>query len=107
MEKQAGRRIQSPAWRGGREGGQRESGDSNRGQRGWKGRKKQYMGKTKDIVGTESWPSRREEGAGELQGSHEEQDMGSSGKLGHILRKRQVERTRLPGTTGWRKVRID
>lgn len=42
---------------------------------------------TKDFVGTGSWPSKREEAAGEQQGSQGEQGMGSRGKLGHILRK--------------------
>lgn len=40
---------------------------------------------TEDSVGTGSWPSRREEAAGEQQGSQGEQGMGSRGKLGHII----------------------
>lgn len=79
--------MQSLAWCGGNT-------DSNRGQKGWRGRERKHRGKTqtKDIVSTGSQPSRREEAAGEPRGRQEEQDVGSRGKLGHILRKGQLGR---------------
>lgn len=70
------------------------TGDSNRGQKGRRGRKRMHGRKTqtRDTVRTGSQPSRREEAAGEPWRSQEGQDVGSRGKLGHILRKGQLGR---------------
>lgn len=77
--------------------------DSNRGQKGRRGRKKTHGGKTqtRNTVRTGSQPSRREEAAGEPWGSQEGQDVGSRGKLGHILRKGQLGRENQAARRSW------